>query len=94
MSIIELKERCHDKKSGRMWTKPKCTLPRTRKNLTKKLNVSSNSIANNEMIAQMINQMPSVYENKVDHIKHQIDSGIEMTLVEVLGHLRDKYMSL
>ena len=38
--------------------------------------------------------MPSVYENKVDHIKHQIDSGVEMTLVEVLGHLRDKYMSL
>ena len=46
------------------------------------------------MIAQIVNQMPSVYENKVDHIKHQIDSGKEMTLVEVLGHLRDKYMSL
>ena len=46
------------------------------------------------MIAQIVNQMPSVYENKVDHIKHQIDSEVEMTLVEVLGHLRDKYMSL
>ena len=56
--------------------------------------VSSNHIDDNEMIAQIVNQMPSVYENKVDHIKHQIDSGKEMTLVEVLGHLRDKYMSL
>ena len=46
------------------------------------------------MIAQMINQMPSINENKVDHIKHQIDSGKEIMLVEILGHLRDKYMSL
>ena len=46
------------------------------------------------MIAQIVNQIPSVYENKVDRIKDQIDCGIEMTLVEVLGHLRDKYMSL
>ena len=46
------------------------------------------------MIAQIVNQTPSVYGNKVDHIKHQIDCGVEMTLVEVLGHLRDKYMSL
>ena len=60
----------------------------------KNLNVSDDSIDNNKMIAQIINQMPSVYENKVDHIKHQIDSEVEMTLVEVLGHLRDKYMSL
>ena len=53
----------------------------------KNLNVSDDSIDNNKMIAQIINQMPSIYENKVDHIKHQIDSGKEITLVEVLGHL-------
>ena len=38
--------------------------------------------------------MQSIYENKVDHIKHLIDSGTEPTLVEVLGHLREKYLSL
>ena len=46
------------------------------------------------MIVQIVNQMPSVYENKVDHIKHQIDSGVEMTLVGVLGQLKDKYMTM
>ena len=51
------------------------------------LSVSDNYIEDNEMIAQILNQMPSVYENKVDHIKHQIDSGKEMTLVEVLGKI-------
>ena len=51
--------------------------------------VSDDHIDDNEMIAQIVNQMPSVYENKVDHIKHQIDSGKEMTLVEILGHLID-----
>ena len=38
--------------------------------------------------------MPSAYENKIDHIKHQIDSGTKMSLVEVLSHFRDKYISL
>ena len=46
------------------------------------------------MIVQILNQMPSVYENRVDHIKHQIDSGKEIILVDVLGHLIDKYLSL
>ena len=58
------------------------------------MNLSDNSYDDNQMIAQMLVQMPSIYENKVDHIKHQIDSGNEITSVEVLGHLRDKYMSL
>ena len=56
--------------------------------------ISEDCTKDNEMIAQILNQMPSDYENKVDHIKHQIDSGKEITLVEVLGYLRDKYMSL
>ena len=56
--------------------------------------VSNDRIEDNKMIAQILNQMPSVYENKVDHVKHQIDSGKEITLVEILGHLRDKYLSL
>ena len=46
------------------------------------------------MIAQILNQMPSVYENKVNHVKYQIDSGIELTLADVVGHLREKYLSL
>ena len=45
------------------------------------------------MIAQILNQMPSVYENKVDYVKHLIDSGTELTLVDVV-HLREKYLSL
>ena len=68
--------------------------PELEKIWQKKSSVSSNSIDDNKMIAQIINQMLSVYENKVDHIKHQIDSGVEMRLVELLGHLRDKYVSL
>ena len=36
--------------------------------------VSDDCIEDNEMIAQIMNQMTSVCENKVDHIKHQIDS--------------------
>ena len=46
------------------------------------------------MIAQILNQMPSTYENKVDHIKHLINIGNEPTLVEVVGHLQEKFMSL
>ena len=46
------------------------------------------------MIAQILNQMPNTYENKVDHIKHLIDIGKKPTLVEVMGHLREKFMSL
>ena len=34
------------------------------------------------------------YENKIDHIKHLIDSGIKLNVVQVLGQLRDKYISL
>ena len=56
--------------------------------------ISEDRIKDNEMIAQILNQTPSVYENKVNHIKHQIDSGKELTLVEVLGYLKDKYLSL
>ena len=50
-------------------------------------NISEERIKNSEMIAQILNQMPSTYENKVDHIKHLIDSETEPTLVEVIGHL-------
>ena len=46
------------------------------------------------MIAQILNQMPNTYENKVDHIKHLIDIGKKPTLVEVVGHLREKFTSL
>ena len=56
--------------------------------------VSDNHNEDNEMIAQIVNQIPSVYENKVDHIKHQIDSGKELMLVDVVGHLREKFLSL
>ena len=43
------------------------------------------------MLAQILNQMPSVYENKVDYVKHLIDSGTELTLVDVVGHLRETF---
>ena len=46
------------------------------------------------MMTQILNQMPNAYENKVDHIKHLIDTGKEPTLVEVVGHLREKIISL
>ena len=38
--------------------------------------------------------MPNTYENKVDHIKHLINIGSKPTLVEVVGHFREKFMSL
>ena len=38
--------------------------------------------------------MLDVYETKIDHIKYQIDSGIKLSIVQVLSHLRDKYISL
>ena len=49
--------------------------------------ISKEHIKDSEMIAQILNQMPSAYENKVDHIKHLIDIGKKSTLVEVVGHL-------
>ena len=56
--------------------------------------ISEERIEDSEMIAQILNQMPSAYENKVDHIKHLIDIGNKPTLVEVVGHLQEKIMSL
>ena len=56
--------------------------------------INDERIKDNEMIAQILNQMPNTYENKVDHIKHLIDIGKKPTLVEVVGHLREKYTSL
>ena len=56
--------------------------------------ISEERIDNNKMVAQIFNQMPSVYENKVDYVKHLIDSGRELTLVDVVGHLREKFLSL
>ena len=56
--------------------------------------MSEDRIDDNQMIAQILNQMPSVYENMVDYVKHLIDSGTELTLVDVLGHLREKNLSL
>ena len=56
--------------------------------------ISKEHIEDSEMIAQILNQMPSTYENKVDHIKHLIDIGNEPTLVEVVGYLQEKFMSL
>ena len=49
--------------------------------------ISEEHIKDEEMIAQILNQMPNTYENKVDHIKHLKDIGMEPTLVEVVGHL-------
>ena len=49
--------------------------------------ISEERIKDSEMIAQILNQMPSTYENKVDHIKHLINIENEPTLVEVVGHL-------
>ena len=56
--------------------------------------ISDEHIKDKEMIAQILNQMPNTYENKVDHIKHLIDIGKKPTLVEVVGHLLEKYTSL
>ena len=56
--------------------------------------VCKEKIDDKEMIVQIINQMPNAYENKVDYIKHKIDDGNDITLIEVLGHLRDKYLAL
>ena len=49
--------------------------------------ISEERIKDSEMIAQILNQMPSTYENKVNHIKHLIDIGNKPTLVEVVGYL-------
>ena len=38
--------------------------------------------------------MPSAYKNKVDHNKHLINIWNEPTMVEVIGHLQEKYLSL
>ena len=38
--------------------------------------------------------MPNTYENKLNHIKHLIEIGKKPTLVEVVGHLREKFISL
>ena len=56
--------------------------------------ISNECIKDEDMITQILNQMPDTYENKVDHIKHLIDTGKEPTLVEVVGHLREKFISL
>ena len=56
--------------------------------------ISDERIKDDKMIAQILNQMPNTYENKVDHIKHLIDIGKKPTLVEVMGHLHEKFMSL
>ena len=69
-------------------------VPRTRKTLTKNSNLGNNSFDENVIITQILIQMLDVYENKIDHIKQQIDSGIKMSIVQVLSHLRDKYISL
>ena len=56
--------------------------------------VCKEKIHDKEMIAQILNQMLDVYENKVNYIKHEIDNGKDVKLIEVLGHLRDKYLTL
>ena len=56
--------------------------------------ISDERIKDDEMIAQILNQMLNTYEIKVDHIKHIIDIGKKPTLVEFVGHLREKFMSL
>ena len=52
--------------------------------------ISDEHIKDEEMITQILNQVLDTYENKVDHIKHLIDTRKEPTLVEVVGHLREK----
>ena len=52
-------------------------------------NISEDCIDDNKMIMQILNQMPSIHENKVDYVKHLIDSGTKPTLVDVVGHLRE-----
>ena len=69
------------------------SIPTTRKNPTKNSNLGDDSY-NEVLITQILLQMPSIYENKIDHIKHKIDIRTKMSIVEVLGHLRDKYISL
>ena len=56
--------------------------------------VCKEKIDDKEMIAQILNQMPNAYKNKVDYIKREIDNENDITLIEVLGHLRDKYLTL
>ena len=56
--------------------------------------VCKEKIDDKEMIAQILNQMPNAYENKVDYIKREIDNEKDITLIEVLGHLRDKFLTL
>ena len=56
--------------------------------------ISNECIKDEDMITQILNQMPDAYKNKVNHIKHLIDTGKEPTLVEVVGHLREKFISL
>ena len=56
--------------------------------------ISEEHIKDKEMIAQILNQMPNTYKNKVDHIKHLIDIGKKPTLVEVVGHLQEIFICI
>ena len=56
--------------------------------------LSDSSFDKDALITQILICMPDVYENKIDYSKHQINSGIKLLIVQVLSHLRDKYISL
>ena len=47
--------------------------------------ISEDHINDNKMIAHILNQMSSIYKNKVDHIKHQIDSGKRTLISRCFG---------
>ena len=58
------------------------------------MSLGDSSFDKDALITQILICMPDVYENKIDHIKHQIDSDIKLSNVQVLSHLRDKYILL
>ena len=60
----------------------------------KNSSLGNNNFTGKVLVTQILIWMLDKYENKIDHIKHLIDSGHKLNIVQVLGHLRDKYISL
>ena len=57
-------------------------------------NLGEKSLTNDVLISQILINLPIEYENKKNHIQHLIDSGNKLTIIDVLGHLRENIVSL
>ena len=60
----------------------------------KSSNLGEKTFNNNVLISQILINLAIEYENKKDHIKHLIDGGNKLAIIDVLGHFREKFVSL